>query len=240
MNDHPTRRRILLATAAAIALGPPFALGQNAKKSTSKKKSAARARTTRPPASRPSIPPPKPPPPWPDEKIKSVGAAIERLDAIPFATLTDRQRALATVLRFCAAIGRADGGAAAEPIDAVGYQKLPIEGPLSIAPEKPLPAKTLGEEVARFKPITINDVPLARFRVETPFSIESQHPAVATWALESDIVIVIEPEPSVSGWIQRAACIVVRVRAGRPKIIGGNLFDAYRPDQQGAMEAGVG
>lgn len=236
MNDRITRRMLFTAAVAALSVAPAAAIAQTSKKSTPKKPS--RPRTTRPPASRPASPPPAAPPPWPDPEIKTVSAALERLAAIPARTLTNRQVALATALRFCAAIGRADGPAAAEPIDAVGYQKLPLAGPLSELPEKPVPAKALAEEIARFRPAAVGDVALSRFRIETPFSIETQHPAVAAWALESDLVIVIDPEPGVSGWIQQRACIVVRLRGGRPTIIGGNLFDAYRP--AGAGENGVG
>lgn len=237
MNDRITRRTLFAAAIAALGIAPAAA-AQTAKKSAPNKPKPARPRTTRPPASRPASPPPAAPPPWPDPEIKTVSAALERLAAIPTRTLTNRQVALATVLRFCAAIGRADGPAAAEPIDAVGYQKLPLTGPLSELPEKPVAGKSLAEEIARFRPAAVGDVPLARFRVETPFSIESQHPAVAAWALESDLVIVIDPEPGISGWIQQTACIVVRLRGGKPTIIGGNLFDAYRA--AGAGENGVG
>lgn len=152
----------------------------------------------------------------------------DRLNALRparHARLSDRDAALRAAIEFIVAVGDADGARAARLVDTVGYQPLPRSGPLPETPAKPVPPDALRkviDQLARFDAARLSESSLslgARDLARDAF------PAVAAWMLPGDFVAVLHPAADQPRWISEPACIVVRVRAGRPSVLGGTLIE---------------
>jgi hypothetical protein len=166
--------------------------------------------------------------PWPDPAIETVGPTLERLAQIPNRTLTERELALFAGLRFCDALARGDGSLAAELIEAVGYQPLPLEGDLPETPTKALLPGMVRDSMQGRVTTSLSGTPLRRFAVHDYRSLAARFPAIATWMLPAeDYAVVIEPSPETPGWVSKRGCIVIRMRARKPAIMGGNLLEVW-------------
>lgn len=126
------------------------------------------------------------------------------------------------------AIGRAEGAQAAALIDVTGYHALPLTGPLPERPGKPVPANDVARWIAARPPVDLAHHTLDQVYVATRDEVRSRFPAVAVWMLPQDLAVMFRPPPFDSGgrWITQEACVVVRLRADRATVIGGNLFEA--------------
>lgn len=147
--------------------------------------------------------------------------------AIDAKKLTREQLVLRTVLDLVLAIGNVDGERAAVHIDAVGYQRLPLEGDLPQNPDRPLPAREFKKHVAARKPLEVGKLPVKLFEVTDRTIAHDTFPAVADWMLPHDFAVLIRPstEPG-KALASRPCCVVVRLRARKPSIIGGNVLAA--------------
>jgi hypothetical protein len=125
------------------------------------------------------------------------------------------------------AIGEADGPAAAKLLDRVGYQRLPLEGHLPEKPDKPISRAEFQEFVKRRARVPTASLPADDFEVLEHDALAKHFPAVARWMLPQDLAVVIEPpQKALAGWIERRSCVVIRLRARKPNVIGGNLLAA--------------
>lgn len=150
------------------------------------------------------------------------------------------EHALLAGLEFALAVGHADGSRAAKLVDAAGYQPLPLEGELPEKPAKPLLGKEVGEFVADRRPTAVDSLPLHCFQVFTREQLRGEFPAVATWMLPQDRAVVLRPaaDGDVPHWITRPACLVVRIRANKATILGGNLLGVLADDAAGMLPEG--
>lgn len=156
----------------------------------------------------------------------TVGGLYRSLAAEPADSLSTDGRALRCVLAATLAIGAADGPAAADLLDAPGYQPLPLSGELPDDPARPVLRTEFGRWVAAASKHDLARLPADAFTVATRTQASERFPAVAAWMLESDRAVLLRPVQGVRGWVTRECCVVVRVRAQRAVIVGGNLFDA--------------
>ncbi len=159
--------------------------------------------------------------------VETLAAARRRLTRTASKDRTRSDRALLAGLELALAIGRADGTAAGNLIDVVGYQSLPLAGPLPERPAKPVTVKDLSRLVAARSPVDLAHLTLDQVFVATRAELQSEFPAVAAWMLPQDLAVVFRPFPDErAGWIKQPACVVVRLRGERATVIGGNLLEA--------------
>ena len=138
----------------------------------------------------------------------------------------DADRALRAGLEFCLALGVGDGRAAVRSLDAVGYQPLPLSGELPLDPPRSIPAEELARWIDRRADSNVAAAAARHFVLRSRAECESLFPAVAAWMLPDDHALVLEsPGARVHYWIERRACLVIRVRGKRPAIVGGNLIE---------------
>jgi hypothetical protein len=159
---------------------------------------------------------------------ESVPAAYGRLSRIPSKRLTREQLALRGVFELTLATGEADGARAARLLGPVGYHALPLEGPLPEKPGKPISRAEFREVVKRRAPLATEDLCAEDLEVLGREALRKQFPAVARWMLPQDLAVVIQPAKQAppGGWISRECCVVVRLRARKLSIMGGNLLAA--------------
>lgn len=174
------------------------------------------------------------------QAAETVALARQRLSRIPLKERTDRDRALLAGLDFVLAMGKSDGRRAAILIDAVGYQPLPMTGELPERPALAIPASEVHKLVAG-RPLTdLANLSADRIEVVAPGVLREAFPAAATWMLPQDWAVVFRPksEDRVAHWITRDACLVIRIRADRPTILGGNLLEALATAAEAAAPSG--
>jgi hypothetical protein len=163
-------------------------------------------------------------------EAETVDAALRRLRQLSPEKMTRQQLALRAGLQFCVAVGKPDGAHAVELVDVVGYQALPLSGPLPEKPHKPIDRQALQSQIDARQPARVGDIPAECFEALPRESLRRSFPAVARWMLPHDLALVIEPpNRSAANWVTRRCCIVVRVRGSNPAVIGGNLFEALPP-----------
>jgi hypothetical protein len=169
---------------------------------------------------------PAQPPPTSQPAIReTVAAAHLRLTRIPTRELSSEQIALKTTLALALAIGKADGEGAAKLLDAVGYHALPLEGRLPERSDKPLTADEFRECIERRGLTRVASLPADTFEVLDRVALRKEFAAVAEWMLPQDRAVVIRPANGTgTGWVSRSCCLVVRLRARKPTILGGNLL----------------
>ena len=200
-----------------------------------------RRRTTR----RPSTRRPAPPPPIDPNTLRdpndfdpgridpnsqvTVGGALRGLNFLKTARLHERHIALRTGLGFALALSRSDGKAAAALIDVVGYQPLPLVGPIKNPPTPVWARENMQAYItgSAFGPLA--DVRLNALELRTAEELAPTFSAVSRWMTSQDIALVIhgaaEGGPA---WLPQRSCIVVRVRGPRAVVRGGNLFNALQ------------
>jgi len=163
-----------------------------------------------------------------------VAAAHIRLTRIPAKDLSQEQIALKTTLALALAIGKADGKGAAKLLDAVGYHALPLEGRLPEKPDKPLTADEFRERIERLSPTRVDSFPADTFEVLDRVALRKEFAAVAEWMLPQDRAVVTRPANGGDrDWVTRSCCLVVRLRARKPTIVGGNLLAALKQPTSG-------
>lgn len=244
-----TRTRRLLAAAVAFscalladgALGPRPAVADTAAAALAStrtpKKGAARPRTrSRKPS--PQSQPASQPAPTSEPAVpagsETVAQARRRLARIRPEKRTSDDHALLTALDFSLAIGQADGRRAAGLLEAVGYQPLPLDGDLPEPPPKPVPNSDVEKTVAARRPMKVEDLPIAQIEVYTRKRLRPLFPAVANWMLAQDRAVVFRPagDPPLANWVATEACLVVRIRADKATIAGGNLLQVLGADAE--------
>lgn len=135
--------------------------------------------------------------------------------------------ALRAGIEFVLTVAEADGRRASEAVDVVGYQVLPLEGWLPENPDPPLTRAALAERVSR-----LNRVGIGAARGDVVEALDrraarAEFPAPADWMLPDDVLVAVRPLDEVSRrFVRGPACVIVRVRAGRPSIVAGTLLDA--------------
>ena len=170
---------------------------------------------------------PAPPPTTQPAVRETVAVAHRRLTQIPAKKLSREQIALKTTLALALAIGTSDGEGAAKLLDAVGYHALPLEGRLPERPDKPLTAGEFRECIERLSPTRVDRLPADTFEVLDRVALRKEFAAVAEWMLPQDRAVVIRPANEAgTGWVSRSCCLVVRLRARKPTVLGGNLLAA--------------
>jgi hypothetical protein len=153
-------------------------------------------------------------------------AARQRLARIAADRRTPEEHALLATIDFVLALGKADGGRAAACVDAVGYQTLPLAGELPEQPNKPVLPAVLEKQLAARPTVDVARLTVSDFEVLTRAGVRARFAAVATWMLPEDRAVVCRrPAAELAGWVPREACVVVRVRAGKTTIMGGNLLE---------------
>lgn len=174
------------------------------------------------------------------QAAETVALTRQRLSRIPLKERTDKDRALLAGLDFVLALGKSDGRRAAILIDAVGYQPLPVEGELPEKPEKPIPPSEIHKLVAGRPMVNVADRPSDEIKVVDAGALRTEFPAVATWMLPQDWAVVFRAasDGHAGRWITRDACIVVRIRADRPTILGGNLLEVLAAAAEAAAPPG--
>jgi len=173
--------------------------------------------------------PAQPPPTTQPAVRETVPVAHRRLTQIPAKELSREQITLKMTLALALAIGRADGDGAAKLLDAVGYHALPLEGRLPEKPDKPLTADGFRQRIERLSPTRVDRLPADTFEVFDRGVLRKEFAAVAEWMLLQDRAVVIRPANDADGgWVSRSCCVVVRLRARKPTIVGGNLLAALR------------
>jgi hypothetical protein len=233
------RRLVLLAVALSCAADAhqafsswPIAPGPrvSAAAAAPKHKSAARPRTHRKPApqSQPTSQPaatsePAAVPP----AGETIAQARRRLARIPLAQRTPSDLALLAAIDFALAVAEPDGRRAASMVEVVGYQPLPLTGDLPEPPDKPIWCADVEKRIAARSPVKLTELKRERLEVHTRAKTKPLFPPIAAWMLAQDRVVVFQPsvDPPLPGWVTRPACIVVRLRAGRTTVMGGNLLE---------------
>ncbi len=181
-------------------------------------------------ASQPATQPAAPTRPTTRPAHEPILAARERLSRIAPAQRTLDEHALLTTIDFALALAAADGSRAASLVDVVGYQPLPLEDELPERPDKPALPAVLEQQIAARQPAQIERLTADDFDVLTRDAVRARFAAVATWMLPEDRAVVSRPPAQpLPGWVQREACLVIRVRAGKATIVGGNLLEALAP-----------
>ncbi len=150
----------------------------------------------------------------------------QRIRALSAGQRSAPETALAAALEFVMALGESNGLKAVDQIDPVGYQELPLSGDLPEEPARPRTAGEIEKLVASRRPVPLGGLPTASFETLTRERVRPHFPAVATWMLPKDYAVLIRPVPDCPYWVQREACLVLRVRATRATIVGGNLLAA--------------
>lgn len=141
--------------------------------------------------------------------------------------LDEKELALRAALEFLIAVGSADGVAAANVLETIGFQPLPLGRTL---PNPPLPlitVESLKKSVSARKPVPIRDLPMEAVEIVGRDRLRVLAPAMAHWMLSSDWAVILDGE-NASSIFSEPAVLIVRVRAGRPTIMGGNLLSALR------------
>lgn len=158
--------------------------------------------------------------------METAAQQLARLSAIAPADASKHDLALRAGLQFCLAVASADARRALEVLDATGYQPLPLRGPLLDEPGKPIGAAAMRIRIEQQPHSALGAEPAARFTALQRRAAAELFPGVARWMLDEDWAVVFAPSGPLPGWCQDTCCIVVRVRATRSTVIGGNLFAA--------------
>jgi len=143
-------------------------------------------------------------------------------------------------LEFVTAIGRADGRRAATLVEVVGYQPLPLSGDLPEPPAAVILPADVERAIASRPPVNADDWSVEHFEVVPRSRLRAMFPAVADWMLPHDRAVVVHPIPEAEGWVSQDACVVVRIRAGKTTIMGGNLLEALGVSPERLGSAGGG
>lgn len=131
---------------------------------------------------------------------------LQRVGSDSKALLAER-----TALEFCLACGVGDGKAAAERVAAVGYQHLPLDGPLPLEPLRPQDHASLIEQINSLPDAGVNRMPSSRFRIVGRDVIRSRFGSAGLWMLPTDYALLLERDPLLPEWIDRPAYLVVRI-----------------------------
>ncbi len=154
-------------------------------------------------------------------------SAQQRLNRIQSArpeSLTQPDRALAAALDFYLGLAEADAPRATRRVDAIGYQPLPLTGELPADAVKPIRAADLARRIQEQDRSRLADVSAERFVLLQKDALAAHFPAAAAWMASGDFAVLLDPPVGLAGWSDRASCVIVRVRATRATVIGGNVF----------------
>ncbi|MEP0845434.1 MAG: hypothetical protein HRF50_01275 [Phycisphaerae bacterium] len=158
--------------------------------------------------------------------VETVSQQLARLSTTAPADASKHDLALRAGLQFCLAVAAADARRALECLDATGYQPLPLRGPLLDEPGKPIGAAAMRIRIEQQPHAALGAEPAGRFAALQRRAAAELFPGVARWMLDDDWAIVFTPGGALPNWSQDSCCVVVRVRATRATVIGGNLFAA--------------
>ncbi len=158
---------------------------------------------------------------------QTVASLIAQLESTPPNSRSLSDRALLAGLQFSRAVAAADAEAAASLLDSVGYQPLPLEGPLADPPPRPLRPGRFSTLVHARPRATLDQLPASMFELARRADVHGRFPAVGHWMLAQDVALIIQPrQADAPNWVRRECCLVIRIRMGRAQIVGGSLFDA--------------
>jgi hypothetical protein len=157
---------------------------------------------------------------------QTVAIVLSRLGRTRRSQMSDRDVALKAALEFVRALGRADGQKAAGLLEVTGYQILPSGGEPPEEPGPRISPEAFATDVAARKPASFETLPADCFEAVRAKSLRPTFPVVAAWMLPADWAVILKPAPGRADWLQREACLVVRVRADKPTIQGGTALGA--------------
>lgn len=162
------------------------------------------------------------------QPAETLSSARQRLTRTPSKDRTDQDRALLAALDFVLALGSADGKRAAATIDVTGYQPLPAGGNLPERPEKPILPVVIEQQVAARRQTDLSKLTTDDVAVWSQKDTRSTYPAIATWMLPQDYLVLFRALPENAGprWLTTDGGLVVRTRGERTTILGGTLFAA--------------
>lgn len=151
----------------------------------------------------------------------------ERLGALGRLSRNDRTpRSVAEQagLEFCVAMAEADGKRIAPLLEVVGYQPLPLAGDLPDPPHRPIFPLDLAKRISARQKVNLRSAEAASFSLKNKREIQELFPAISQWMLDADWALICQPV-SDADWPQGVRCLVIRVRALKPTIVGGNLVE---------------
>ncbi|MBL8879541.1 MAG: hypothetical protein JNG88_10520 [Phycisphaerales bacterium] len=175
----------------------------------------------------------------------SIGRRLNELQRLKNRRLNDKEIALRAALEFLVAVGAGDGESAARVTEAVGYQPLPLGEKLPNPPAAGIGLDSLRAQVAARRPAPIRELPIGCIQLVQRDELQSLAPAISRWMLPDDWAIVIAdateadggnestphhdaPAASPGRVFPEPAVLVVRLRAGRATVMGGNMLAALR------------
>ncbi|MCG3126887.1 MAG: hypothetical protein CHACPFDD_01742 [Phycisphaerae bacterium] len=162
-----------------------------------------------------------------DAPAQTLSQELQTLARIKPAERTRDQSARRCAIQFMLALATGEPEQAAALVDPVGYQPLPSSGPLPEKPAKPVFGAALREMLQLRRSPMLSDLPSAMVRLVRAADAPPELDAARTWMLPDDrLLLLLPPEPPVPGWPSRRAFLVVRVRASRALIVGGDLLAA--------------
>lgn len=162
-----------------------------------------------------------------DDTGQSLSQELHALTRIKPGDRTRDQSARRCVIQFILALATGEPEQCASLVDPVGYQPLPSDGPLPDDPAKPVFGAALREMLQLRRSPALSDASSATIRVMRGADAPDELRGAKTWMLPDDrLVLISPPDPPVAGWLKRRAFVVVRVRASRALIVGGDLLAA--------------
>ena len=225
-----TARRLVVLAVAFFCASSVAAQTPPSKLQTPKRSTPARTRRHRAPvpASQPTSEPASQPSTQPGTP-ETIATARQRLARIAPAKRSHQEWALLTALDFALAVGNADGHRAARLVDQVGYQPLPFEGDLPEKPLRPLPPTTIEKSISARLKLDVGPFDADCLELISTPTLQPAFPAIATWMLpQEDFAVLCRPAGADQkpDWLQRDACLVIRVRGEHATIVGGNVLEA--------------
>jgi hypothetical protein len=160
---------------------------------------------------------------------ETLGELRQRLAAAAGRGTPREQVALRCGAEIVLALGAGNIDGAVRFVDPVGYQPLPLDGPLPETPERPIAAEALAERLRACRLEGVERLPATSLEVLNRDGALERFPAVGRWMQRQDVVVLVHgADTGGMPWLTQRACLVVRVRAGRPSVLGGNLLAALR------------
>ncbi|RMF78045.1 MAG: hypothetical protein D6744_10525, partial [Planctomycetota bacterium] len=108
---------------------------------------------------------------------QSVADLLRDLRKQPREKITQAALARRTGIEFCLALAVGDGRAATARVDAIGYQPLPLSGPLPLDPPRLIPVDELARWIDRRPDSNAADAPARLFKIHTRHECRSMFPA---------------------------------------------------------------
>lgn len=171
----------------------------------------------------------------PEDGPESVATVLRRLGRMRRGEMSERDIALKAGLEFVRALCRADGEKASALLEVTGYQVIPGDG-LGDEPGPRITPEAFAAALAAGRAAAFETLPAECVEAAPPEALREKFPGISTWMLPTDWGIVLKPVAERNDWVQREACLVVRLRARKPTVQGGTALEPWL----GILRAGSG